>query len=100
LQAFKANPEGAVKELKLNANYITRFGQVRGTVRRGRRVGRRGRGGCVCDRGARWRGQPRRPSRPPYATAQQPVRLVQVALGEAVDMVYEMAKGRTMSVQF
>lgn len=27
-QALKANPESAVKELKLNNNYITRFGQV------------------------------------------------------------------------
>ncbi len=26
--ALKANPEGAPKELKVNANYITRFGQV------------------------------------------------------------------------
>ena len=28
-QALKANPEGAPRELKLNSNYITRFGQVR-----------------------------------------------------------------------
>lgn len=27
-QALKANPDGAPKELKVNANYITRFGQV------------------------------------------------------------------------
>ena len=27
-QALKANPEGAPRELKVNANYITRFGQV------------------------------------------------------------------------
>ena len=27
-QALKANPEGAPKELKINANYITKFGQV------------------------------------------------------------------------
>lgn len=27
-QALKANPGGAPKELKVNANYITRFGQV------------------------------------------------------------------------
>jgi hypothetical protein len=49
-QALKANAEGAVKELRLNANYITRFGQV--------------------------------------------------ALSEAVDMVYEMAGGRTTTVSF
>ena len=49
-QALKANPEGAAKELKLNANYITKFGQV--------------------------------------------------ALGEAVDMVYEMGKGRMTTIVF
>lgn len=49
-KALKANAEGAVKELRLNANYITRFGQV--------------------------------------------------ALSEAVDMVYEMAGGRTTTVSF
>jgi hypothetical protein len=50
LQALKANPECAVKELKLNANYITRFGQV--------------------------------------------------ALTEAVDMVYEMGGGNMLTVTF
>ncbi len=49
-QALKANAEGAVKELRLNANYITRFGQV--------------------------------------------------ALSEAVDMVYEMGGGRMTTVSF
>jgi hypothetical protein len=49
-QALKANAEGAVKELRLNANYITRFGQV--------------------------------------------------ALNEAVDMVYEMGGGRMTTVLF
>ncbi|KAF6252092.1 hypothetical protein COO60DRAFT_1555123 [Scenedesmus sp. NREL 46B-D3] len=49
-QALKANPECAVRELKLNANYITRFGQV--------------------------------------------------ALTEAVDMVYEMGGGKMLSVTF
>jgi hypothetical protein len=49
-QALKANPECAVKELKLNNNYITRFGQV--------------------------------------------------ALTEAVDMVYEMGGGNMLSVTF
>lgn len=49
-QALKANPECAVKELKLNANYITRFGQV--------------------------------------------------ALSEAVDMVYEMGGGNMLTVTF
>lgn len=44
-QALKANADAAPRELKLNSNYITRFGQV--------------------------------------------------ALSEAVDMVYEMSKGRT-----
>ena len=44
-QALKANADGAPRELKLNSNYITRFGQV--------------------------------------------------ALTEAIDMVYEMSKGRT-----
>ena len=28
-QALKANPEGAPKEFKINANYLTKFGQVR-----------------------------------------------------------------------
>ncbi len=28
-QALKANPQGAPKDLKLSANYITKFGQVR-----------------------------------------------------------------------
>jgi hypothetical protein len=28
LQAFKANSDAAPKDLKLNSNYITRFGQV------------------------------------------------------------------------
>ena len=32
-QALKANPEGAPKELKINANYITKFGQVGGCLR-------------------------------------------------------------------
>jgi hypothetical protein len=50
LQALKANPECAVRELKLNANYITRFGQV--------------------------------------------------ALTEAVDMVYEMGGGKMLTVTF
>ncbi len=50
LQAMKANASCAVKELKLNANYITRFGQV--------------------------------------------------ALSEAVDMVYEMGGGKQTSVVF
>jgi hypothetical protein len=27
-QALKANPEGAPKEFKINANYISKFGQV------------------------------------------------------------------------
>ncbi len=27
-QALKANPTGAPKELKINSNYITRFGQT------------------------------------------------------------------------
>lgn len=49
-QALKANAEGAVRELRLNANYITRFGQV--------------------------------------------------ALGEAVDLVYELAGGKTTTVSF
>lgn len=30
LQALKANPEGAPKEFKVNANYLTKLGQVRG----------------------------------------------------------------------
>ena len=50
LKALKANPTVAVKELKLNANYITRFGQV--------------------------------------------------ALSEAVDMVYEMGGQRVTTVHF
>jgi hypothetical protein len=50
VQALKANPECAVRELKLNANYITRFGQV--------------------------------------------------ALTEAVDMVYEMGGGKMLTVTF
>lgn len=49
-KALKANPTVAVKELKLNANYITRFGQV--------------------------------------------------ALSEAVDMVYEMGGQRVTTVHF
>lgn len=49
-QALKANPESAVKELKLNNNYITRFGQV--------------------------------------------------ALTEAVDLVYEMGGGNMLTVTF
>lgn len=49
-QALKANPESACKELKLNNNYITRFGQV--------------------------------------------------ALTEAVDMVYEMGGGNMLTVTF
>ena len=28
MQALKANPTGAPKELKINSNYITRFGQT------------------------------------------------------------------------
>lgn len=47
---MKANPESAVKELKLNNNYITRFGQV--------------------------------------------------ALTEAVDLVYEMGGGNMLTVTF
>jgi hypothetical protein len=47
-QALKANAEGAVKDLRLNNNYITRFGQV--------------------------------------------------ALSEAVDMVYEMGGGKVTTV--
>lgn len=27
-QALKANPTGAPKELKINSNYVTKFGQV------------------------------------------------------------------------
>lgn len=50
MQALKNNAEHAVKELKLNANYITRFGQV--------------------------------------------------ALTEAVDMVYEMGGGKMTTVHF
>lgn len=50
LQALKANPECAVKELKLNANYISRFGQV--------------------------------------------------ALSEAVDLVYELGGGNMLTVTF
>lgn len=50
LQALKANAEAAPTDLKLNSNYITRFGQV--------------------------------------------------ALSEAVDMVFEMAKGKTTTVHF
>lgn len=49
-KALKANAEGAVKDLRLNANYITRFGQV--------------------------------------------------ALREAVDMVYEMGRGRVTTISF
>ncbi len=49
-QALKANAEGAPTDLKLNSNYITRFGQV--------------------------------------------------ALSEAVDMVYEMAGGKMTTVHF
>lgn len=49
-QALKANPERAPKDLKLNSNYITRFGQV--------------------------------------------------ALSEAVDMVFEMAEGRLTTIHF
>lgn len=50
LQALKANAEAAPVHLRLNSNYITRFGQV--------------------------------------------------ALGEAVDMVHEMAKGKSTTVHF
>jgi NLR family CARD domain-containing protein 3 len=50
MQALKANPDVGIKELRLNANYITRFGQV--------------------------------------------------ALTEAVDVVYEMAGGRALTVTF
>jgi hypothetical protein len=49
-KALKANAEGAVRELRLNANYITRFGQV--------------------------------------------------ALGEAVDIVHELGRGRVTTVSF
>jgi hypothetical protein len=50
LQGLKANAEAAPVDLKLNSNYITRFGQV--------------------------------------------------ALREAVDLVYEMSKGKTMTIHF
>jgi hypothetical protein len=50
LQCLKSNAEGAVKDLKLNMNYITKFGQV--------------------------------------------------ALSEAVDMVYELGGGRMTTVHF
>jgi len=50
LQALKVNPEAAPTDVRLNSNYITKFGQV--------------------------------------------------ALIEAVDMVYEMGKGRMIQVVF
>jgi hypothetical protein len=50
VQSLKNNAEGAVKDLKLNMNYITKFGQV--------------------------------------------------ALSEAVDMVYELGGGRMTTVHF
>ena len=49
--ALKSNPEGAPRELKVNANYITKFGQV------GTGEGRAGTGGLVNECGQVGRGE-------------------------------------------
>jgi hypothetical protein len=85
-QALKANPEAAPQELRLNANYVTRFGQVRAASHA--HPAAVSTPHCAAPRAV----ARRRACQADYTYS------MQVALTEAVDQVYDMGGGKTITV--